>query len=278
MIPFPTKSIVEDPRLTSNGSGPRIGIIIPACNEEACIASVLEELLISVDRARYMIAVGVNDSSDRTAEIARRFPVVVAETRQRGYGHGCQAAIDTLKHAVPSVSAYIFFAGDGASGPGDLAALVAAHEQGYAMVLGARTALRSNWRTMTFPHVLANFGLGLWCGLLSGQFFTDLGPLRLINRDLYETLALREMTFGWTIEAQIGAAMLGANIREVPAHERARLAGEQKVSGVTWRRTFSIGCRIVAAGWRARRRFACAAEMGTPSPVMELAEQSPTRA
>jgi hypothetical protein len=47
---------------------------------------------------------------------------------------------------------------------------------------------------------------------------------------LFEAIAPREMTFGWTIEAQVGAAMLGASICEVPAHERRRIAGEQKVS------------------------------------------------
>jgi hypothetical protein len=63
------------------------------------------------------------------------------------------------------------------------------------------------------------------------------------------------MTYGWTIEPQIAAARLGAPICEVTASERPRLAGRQKVSGVTWRRTFAIGCRILAAGWRARARF-----------------------
>ena len=73
---------------------------------------------------------------------------------------------------------------------------------------------------------------------------------------LFEAIAPQEMTFGWTIEAQIGAAVLGARIREVPARERSRIAGEQKVSGVTWRRTLMIGFRIFAAGWRAHYRFA----------------------
>jgi hypothetical protein len=109
---------------------------------------------------------------------------------------------------------------------------------------------------MTFPHVLANFALGSWCGLLTGRWFRDLAPLRLIERGLFEAIAPQEMTFGWTIEAQIGAALRGAKIVEVSARERRRIAGEQKVSGVTWRRTVSIGCRILSAGWRARRRFA----------------------
>ncbi|MDQ6860252.1 MAG: glycosyltransferase family 2 protein [Verrucomicrobiota bacterium] len=234
----------------------RIGIIIPACNEEACIARVLQELLEVVDPARYRVAVGVNSSTDRTAAIARQFPVVVAETEARGYGYGCAAAIEALNASEPGITAYLFFAGDGASEPRDLAPLAHAYDQGYAMVLGARTTRRSNWPVMGFSHVLANLSLGIWAGLLGGRWFRDLGPVRLIDRRLFEMIAPREMTFGWTIEAQIAAAMLRAEIVELPAAERPRLAGEQKVSGVNWRRTFSIGCRIAAAGWRTRRRLA----------------------
>ena len=242
-------------RSVADAEGSRIGIIIPACNEEACITRVLEELLGVIDLARCVVAIGVNNSSDKTAEISRRFPVLVAETGARGYGHGCKAAIDALKASVPSVSAYVFFAGDGASDPRDVLALTAAYDQGYAMVLGARTTARSNWRVMGLSHVLANFSLGLWTGCLGGRWFRDLAPLRLIERRLFETIAPREMTFGWTIEAQVAAAILGAEIVELRATERRRLAGEQKVSGVTWRRTFVVGCQIFAAGARTYRRL-----------------------
>jgi hypothetical protein len=131
---------------------------------------------------------------------------------------------------------------------------------------------------MSFPHVLANVSLGGWCGLLSGRWFWDLAPLRLIERSLFEALAPQEMTFGWTIEAQVGAALRGATICEMAANERVRLGGEQKVSGVTWRRTFSIGCRILAAGWRARRRFRHAQPTDVRGRPGELIAQSPSGA
>jgi hypothetical protein len=83
----------------------------------------------------------------------------------------------------------------------------------------------------------------------------------LIDIKLYEALALREMTFGWTMEAQVGAAKRRATICEVSVRERRRLAGRQKVSGVTWRQTFVIGCRILAAGYRAHRRFRNSAQI-----------------
>jgi hypothetical protein len=243
---------MEVPQRTFQG---QLAVIIPACDEEACIGSVLDELLAALDPEKYVVAVGVNGSSDRTAEIARSRGVWVAETPERGYGYGCQSAIDLLVKVLPPMRAYIFLAGDGASDPHDVPRLVRAHEQGYPFVLGARTAQLSNWQTMRVSHVIANFGVALWCGVLAGRWFKDLAPLRLIERNLFESIAPREMTFGWTIEAQIAAARLGAVLCEVSASERPRLAGQQKVSGVTWRQTFAIGCRILAAGWRTRLRF-----------------------
>jgi glycosyltransferase involved in cell wall biosynthesis len=247
---------------------PRFAIIIPACDEEECIGRVLDELASTLDLEKFVRVVGVNGSSDRTVEVARDRGVLVTETKERGYGYGCQSAIDLVAATVPSVRAYIFFAGDGASDPRDVHKLIAAYEQGYAFVLGARTGQPANWRVMRFSHVIANFALGLWCGLLAGRWFKDLAPLRLIDRELFEAIAPREMTFGWTIEPQLAAAKLGAAICEVPASERPRLAGAQKVSGVTWWRTFSIGCRILGAGLRARRRF-----RGRVSPKLRRSER-----
>ena len=253
-----------------SGAPPKIAIIIPACDEAPVIGAVLEELLLVVDPRKFLVVVGINGSVDRTAEIARRFPVLVAETNQRGYGHGCTAAIDRAETAVPTLRAFVFFAGDGASDPRDIAKLVQAYEQGYGFVLGARTNQLRNWPVMTFSHVVANVALAAWCGLLCGRRFKDLAPLRLIDRALFHAIAPREMTYGWTIEAQIAAPKLRASICEVSAHERPRLAGQQKVSGVTWRRTVAIGCRIIAAGYRVRRRLNAE---GAAMPVTASADE-----
>lgn len=245
---------------------PQIALIIPACDEAACLGTVLDELLQVVDPEKYVIAVGVNGSTDATAEVARERPVLVAETAARGYGFGCQEAIRLTNNFFPAIRAYVFCAGDGATAPADIARLIAAFEQGYDFVLGSRTRRFRNWRAMTVRHMVANVVLGLWCGLLSRRRFSDLGPLRLLSRRLFEQIAPREMTFGWTIEAQIAAAHFDANICELPVTERRRIAGEQKVSGVTWRRTLTIGCKIVAAGYRTWRRL----------PVESLAAPMPS--
>ena len=246
-------------------------LILPACREEQTIGPVLDELAAvlrepAAGAVRWTVAVGVNGSAlgaDRTAELARAHPLrpLVAETAARGYGHGCRAAVDLVESRLGNVlpDAYVFFAADGANDPRDLAALVAAarREPGAEFVLGVRTrppTLRGNLPAMGWSHVAANRALGAWCGVLTGRPFADLGPLRLIGRELFHRLDLREWTFGWTIEAQVRAARLGVAVVTVPVRERPRLAGEQKVSKVNLWRTLRIGAAIGAAGWRTARR------------------------
>ena len=252
----------RDPIGTSAPAGTTVALILPACHEEETIIPVLDELQnLLTPEDRWIVAVGVNGSAtgaDRTAELARRHPLapVVAETARRGYGHGCQAAIEKVDALGHAPAAYIFFAADGANNPRDLPNLLQARRAGFDFVIGCRTSpwCKENIAVMGWTHVFANRLLGAWCGLLTGRWFRDIGPLRLIERGLFRRLHLREWTFGWTIEAQVAAARLGASMVEIPVRERPRLAGVQKVSKVNWRRTLSIGGQIALAGWRTRWR------------------------
>ncbi|MEM7015417.1 MAG: glycosyltransferase [Verrucomicrobiota bacterium] len=230
-------------------------IILPICNEEACLDAVLDELIqqlpVSDDR-RFTIAVGLNDTSDRSGEIARsKEGIIIGETDARGYGQGCVAAIEASRDLQPD--AYIFYAGDGASDPADLPALVAAFESGAEFVHGTRTSTIRNWRR-PWRRIAANVVLGIWTTMLCRHLYLDLGPYRIISRELYERMNQQELTWGWTIESQILAARLGASIAHVPVDERKRIAGQQKVSGVSWRQTLEIGKAIAAAGFRVAHR------------------------
>ena len=277
-----TPSYRRRERPAPNAVGRRIALILPACHEEETIEAVLDELQAKFDAGwEWMVAIGVNGSpvgEDRTADLARRHSLrpVVAETSARGYGFGCQAAINRLMELEMSPDAFIFFAADGANDPSDLSRLLAAYEQGNSFVLGCRTVFRrrGNLAVMGASHWLANRLLGAWCGLLTRRWFHDIGPLRLIERGLFHRLGLREWTFGWTIEAQVVAARLDAVMSEVPVRERRRLAGQQKVSKVSYGQTLSIGWQIALAGWRAKRRSIPSAQQNVP--LVASSEHSPS--
>ncbi len=60
--------------------------------------------------------------------------------------------------------------------------------------------------------------------------FTDLGPFRAISREAYDSLAMADLDYGWTVEMQIKAARAGLRTVEMPVDYRRRI-GVSKVSG-----------------------------------------------
>jgi hypothetical protein len=232
----------------------RVAVVMPACDEEAAIGPVLAEIAAVVG---WPVAVGVNGSRDRTAAVARACGACVGETAERGYGHGCLAAVGALRAEGIEVDGYLFAAADGASDPRDWGRLVAAMEAGNDLVIGTRLRgerAAENAAVMGPVQAWGNRVLAVWASWLSGRRVSDLGPTRIIARDWLERIAFRELTFGWTIEAQVVAASEGARIVEVPVAERPRIAGEQKISKAGWGRAARVAASIGAAGWRARRR------------------------
>lgn len=212
------------------------------------------------------ISVGLNACSDDSGEIASRKGALIGETTELGYGHGCLAAIDAIQLAGAPCDSYIFVAGDGANRPEDVLRLIRHFEKSpdHRFLIGIREFRLSSWIS-EFGRALPNLLLGVWCRLLGGQFFHDLGPLRLIERNLFEEMNLSELTWGWTIEAQIKASTRGVEIVSIPVVERERSAGVQKVSGVSLRRSLSIGIKIASAGWRTAKNEKRPTKGGAPT-------------
>ncbi|NOY00705.1 MAG: hypothetical protein GXP30_13395 [Verrucomicrobia bacterium] len=230
----------------------RYGIIIPVCNEAECLGEVLDEMREILPQMHFVMAVGLNSTSDRSGDIAVSRGALVGETPDRGYGYGCMAAITALQEAGEEVDGYIFCAGDGASRPEDVLVLVQRFEAtGVPLVIGLRQfALRTWWQE--FGRATPNLILGVVGFFLTGRFHHDLGPLRLIEKGFFQAIDLREMTWGWTIEAEVRASRMGVIAQTVAVEERPRLKGEQKVSGVSLVQSLKIGVHILLAGVRAR--------------------------
>jgi hypothetical protein len=67
--------------------------------------------------------------------------------------------------------------------------------------------------------------------LLGGSRFCDLPSFKAIRVEVLETLEMREMTHGWTVEMVVKAARADLRIAQVSINYRPRLAGRSKVSG-----------------------------------------------
>ena len=216
----------------------RLGVIIPALNEEESLPFVLAELPWStLDQ----VIVVDNGSQDRTAEVAAAHGAMVVREPQRGYGAACMAGV----RAVPEADILIFLDADGSFDAQEIPLLIDPIERGEAeLVLGSRLAGRREPGAMPLHGVFGNWLVAMAISRLAGIPLTDLGPFRAIKRDILERLQMEERTYGWPSEMIVKAVQHGVSIREVPVRYRRRHGGQSKVSG-TWRGTLGASYRIL---------------------------------
>jgi glycosyltransferase involved in cell wall biosynthesis len=217
-----------------------VSVVIPALNEEACIAEVVEA--IPRDVAGEVIVVD-NGSDDQTALRARAAGARVVSESRRGYGRACRAGVRAL---APECEIVVFLDGDGSDCPELMSRLVGPIRAGtHDFVIGSRTRGTREPGSMNFQQVFAGRVAGVLLRMLYGVRYTDMCPFRAIRRDALDRLGMREETYGWNLEMQMRAARAGLRILELPVDHRCRIGGESKVSG-TLSGTFRAGTRILA--------------------------------
>lgn len=214
-----------------------VSLIIPALNEAECIGPLLAE---APEGIAHQIIVVDNGSTDGTGEAAQAAGAQVVREERRGYGYACAAGV-----AAASGDILAFMDGDGSFVPGELAALLAPVSAGIAdLALGSRFLGGMAPGAMP-PHQL--FGNKLVAKLVGARFglrLTDLGPFRVVRRDLLQSLEMQEFTYGWPLEMIMKAVRRQARVAEVPVTYRRRFAGQSKVGG-TLRGTVLATYRIL---------------------------------
>jgi glycosyltransferase involved in cell wall biosynthesis len=201
----------------------RVGVVIPALDEELAIGKVIAAVPAWVDT----VIVADNGSRDRTAEVARAAGAQVVREPEPGYGAACLAAIAIL----PPVDVVVFLDGDHSDYPEDMADLVDPILAGHAeFVVGSRVLGAREAGSLTPQQQFGNWLATRLIRLIWGQRYSDLGPFRAISRPALEMLAMADRNYGWTVEMQIKAAERGLRVIEVPVRYRRRI-GCSKVSG-----------------------------------------------
>ena len=201
----------------------RVGVVIPALDEERAIGRVLQDIPDWVDQ----VVVADNGSSDRTREVARQAGADVVYEAERGYGAACQAGLSRLG----DTDIIVFLDGDYSDRPGEMARVVDPVATGQAdLVIGSRVLGNAEPGAL-LPH--QRFGNWLACALM--RLFwktrhTDLGPFRAIAADALDGLSMQDRAFGWTVEMQIKAARGGLTAIDVPVSYFPRI-GTSKISG-----------------------------------------------
>ncbi len=202
-----------------------VALIIPALDEEEAIGALLQ----AVDRERVRdVLVGDNGSRDATAQIARSEGATVVRVEDPGYGAACAGALANLEADVQIV---VFMDADGSDDPAEIPLLLAAIEEDRAgLVIGSRALGAVEPGALSPQQRFGNWLATHLIALMYGHRYTDLGPFRAVRRDLLDRMAMQDRRYGWTVEMQIRALQLGANVLEVPVRCRRR-KGRSKISG-----------------------------------------------
>ena len=201
-------------------------VVIPAWNEEASIGRVIDGLPPEWHRG---VVVADNNSTDYTADVARKFGATVVAAPRQGYGAACLAALAEVRKNPPAAVAFID--ADFSDHPEQLPQLVEPILSGEADFVLASRMLTKQPRGAMLPQAV--FGNKLACGLMRLIWrarYTDLGPFRAIRWESLEALGMADTNFGWTVEMQIKAVRAGLRVREIPAKYRPRV-GVSKITG-----------------------------------------------
>ena len=191
-------------------------IVIPAKNEEQGLAKTLPKLREMYPGAEVIV---VNDgSTDRTVEVCEQAGVSVVT---HPYSKGNGAAIKSGARAA-SGDYIVFMDGDGQHDPADIEKLLYKIDEGYDLVVGARSGLDSQasvarWSANSLYNWLASW--------MVGQKIADLtSGFRAVNRAKFLSfLYLLPNGFSYPTTSTMAFLRAGYNVGFVPIEVAKRL-------------------------------------------------------
>ena len=213
----------------TNAERERVSVLIPAKNEAATLAVVIEGVkaycseLIVVD----------GQSTDDTREVATRLGARVLVDDGRGKGSAMRLAAREATREV-----LVFIDADGSHDPHDVPRVAAGVLAGdYDLVIGSRRRGGSDELHSSFFEFIRLMGseiIGLAINYRFGRRITDYqNGLRAIRRDVMNGLGTTQNNFTIEQEMSIKSIKRGFRLGEVPAHEYRRKAGQSHI--VVWR-------------------------------------------
>jgi glycosyltransferase involved in cell wall biosynthesis len=210
----------------------RIAVLVPCFNEEAAVATVVGEFRKALPSAT--IFVYDNNSSDRTAAVARQAGAEVRKERRQGKGH-------VVRRMFADIDADIYVLVDGdatydaASAPRMIDALVSGHLD---MVVGLR--IDQAEAAYRLGHRTGNRMLTGFLASVFGQTFKDiLSGYRVFSRRFVKSFPVLSDGFEIETELSVHALELSLPVAEVETPYYARPEGSfSKLN--TWRDGFRI--------------------------------------
>ena len=196
-----------------------VTVVLPCLNEAASLPGVLAAMPNG-----YRPLVVDNNSTDGTAEVARRHGADVVTERRPGYGSAVNAGVEAATTSIVAV-----VDADGSLDPAELPALVEELDRGADMAIGRRRplpGLRWPWH--------ARLGTAAVCWRLRTRYglpVHDIAPMRVTRRDALLALGITDRRTGYPVELMVRAAKAGWTVVERDVPYGPRTGGKSKVSG-----------------------------------------------
>ncbi|ART68087.1 glycosyltransferase [Mycobacterium dioxanotrophicus] len=196
-----------------------VTVVLPCLDEEQSLPGVLAAL---PDGYRPLVV--DNNSTDRTAEVARELGATVVAEPRPGYGSAVHAGVVAAVTPIVAV-----LDADGSLDPQQLPELIAELDRGADLVIGRRrpvAGLRWPWH--------ARLGTAAVCWRLRRRYqlpVHDIAPMRVARRDALIGLGVTDRRSGYPLELLVRAAQAGWRVVERDVTYGPRTGGQSKVSG-----------------------------------------------
>jgi glycosyltransferase involved in cell wall biosynthesis len=198
---------------------PDVTVVLPCLNEAASLPGVLTAMPDG-----YQALVVDNNSTDGTADVARRHGVQVVAEKRQGYGSAVHAGVVAARTPIVAV-----IDADGSLDARELPALVDELDRGADMAIGRRRAvngLRWPWH--------ARLGTAAVCWRLRTRYglpVHDIAPMRVAHREALLALGVTDRRSGYPLELLVRTAQAGWRVVERDVAYGPRTGGKSKVSG-----------------------------------------------
>jgi glycosyltransferase involved in cell wall biosynthesis len=251
----------------------RVGVVMPAFNEEGAVARAVRSVPSFVD---WVIVVD-DASSDATAQRAQsveRDIELVRHERNRGVG---AAIVSGYRRALElNLDVAVVMAGDGQMDPEDMPALLDPIAEGRAdYVKGNRFAHRAVWTEMPPTRLLGNIVLSMATRATTGYrhiFDSQCGYTAITGKAL-RTLELHRVFARYGYPNDLLGRLGHANQRVVDVPVRP-IYGPAWRSGVRWHTAVYPISYLLVLSWLRRLRAQAGAGESPPAPERRPARRS----
>ncbi|MBC7931042.1 MAG: glycosyltransferase family 2 protein [Rubrivivax sp.] len=221
--------------MTPKQPAPCLSVVVPAYNEEATLAHVVEKLLLIPQLLEVVI---VDDcSTDGTHEAALRLAdahphqiLVARHTSNSGKTEGLKTGFAMTRGEIVIVQD-----ADLEYDPSEIPLVIQPILSGHAhVVYGSRFLVRRATRVLYFYHYLANKSLTFLSNVMTNLNMTDIETgYKAFRGEIIRNMVIGSRGFGFEVEVTAKVAKLGCAIYEVPISYYGRTYEEGKKIGLS---------------------------------------------